>query len=721
MSLYIPDIAPGTPVAWAAGQYAAAGWYVGPASIATKHPGSLLGKGWDEQTSRDPAQIQEWFTRWPEAGLFLHLGRSGATGIDVDHPEKLVSAHPDMAATVYGYTGPLQTTRGHLHPFTDPVTGGRAIRSHLVFLTPPGRSISNSNGETGKGWGDVRGQNGVFIVQPSAHTAVDGRYLWERTGPVPPMPAALAALLRDATPKVDAATLQQLQNARKGALGSMDTGLFERGPLQRWHAMIDAGDHRHYALNVVLPWVLREALAGMYPLEWAEQQIRELHVAACADPSLGSGGVRDDAEANAEFDALAAWSLGHASKADPHATVAGAIGRTTNAPLTSFLDDDEFGTPSTTTRPPAAPGTMLATWASQITMKAQRWLWEDKDIDARWIPLGGIVLLGGREGLGKSTLATKIAAAVTRGTLPGAHFGTPKTVVVCAGEDAWEQTIVPRFVAAGADLTRVIRVDVQAVDGVRGLELPQDQRALSDLCQRYDVALIVLDPLMTVVSGKLDTHKDAEVRKALGPLRDVAESAQVTVLGLIHVSKSKDEDLLTRMMASRAFTAVARAVLFCARQAPADPENDEFGTPREAEPETFLFGQLKSNLGPKVKSTIQYQIESVTVGHDIEIGIDITTSRIVDIGRVDERIDEIVGGQESSSRKRPAPKRDAAGEWLLSLISSNGPQTWAQVFSANGGRYSNDTLYKAKDDRKIVTTAKGEDVVWSLPPAFVTA
>jgi hypothetical protein len=42
------------------------------------------------------------------------------------------------------------------------------------------------------------------------------------------------------------------------------------------------------------------------------------------------------------------------------------------------------------------------------------------------------------------------------GMLPGKFYGAPKSVLVATTEDSWAQTIVPRLIAAGADLTRVI-------------------------------------------------------------------------------------------------------------------------------------------------------------------------------------------------------------------------------------------------------------------------
>jgi hypothetical protein len=55
----------------------------------------------------------------------------------------------------------------------------------------------------------------------------------------------------------------------------------------------------------------------------------------------------------------------------------------------------------------------VRTPASEIKMRAVRWLWEDK------IPQGEITLLAGREGLGESTIAYTLAAWITQGTMKG--------------------------------------------------------------------------------------------------------------------------------------------------------------------------------------------------------------------------------------------------------------------------------------------------------------
>ena len=73
--------------------------------------------------------------------------------------------------------------------------------------------------------------------------------------------------------------------------------------------------------------------------------------------------------------------------------------------------------------------------------------------------------------------------------LKGVYFGQPRSVLVAATEDSWEHTIVPRLMAAGADLTRVYRVDVVAPDGVPlTLSLPVDVTAMEQRARDVDAA-----------------------------------------------------------------------------------------------------------------------------------------------------------------------------------------------------------------------------------------
>ena len=78
-------------------------------------------------------------------------------------------------------------------------------------------------------------------------------------------------------------------------------------------------------------------------------------------------------------------------------------------------------------------------------------------------------------------------------------LGGPANVLVLSTEDAPKDTIMPRFIAAGGDTTRIyfqkIRTDE---DGVLQLTIPDDLDVIEETVRRYEIKLIVLDPLVRV-------------------------------------------------------------------------------------------------------------------------------------------------------------------------------------------------------------------------------
>lgn len=265
---------------------------------------------------------------------------------------------------------------------------------------------------------------------------------------------------------------------------------------------------------------------------------------------------------------------------------------------------------------------------SAADMKPRRIKWLDGDDRGGRIPVGGITLLAGREGIGKSTISYDVIAQVTKGTMRGEFLGKPKGVVIYATEDEWEPVIVPRLIAAGADRSRVHRAEAYTAEGEKdSIDFPLDLKRLAAQCLNHDVALVVLDPIMSVINGKLDTHKDREVRQALDPLTSFAAAAGIGVLGLIHVNKSGGNDPLNSVMGSRAFSAVARSVLFCIKV-----ESDE-----EDSPPTYLYTHEKCNLGPKQHSK-QYSIKEVQLDlEDPEDGTFTVLTSKVEWGFYDKR------------------------------------------------------------------------------------
>lgn len=360
---------------------------------------------------------------------------------------------------------------------------------------------------------------------------------------------------------------------------------------------------------------------------------------------------------------------------------------------------------------------LVVTRASEIKPKATRWLWSEREGESiwadfakaeNWLPLGCLALLGGRESTGKSTWAYRLAAQITTGELPGYFEGTPRSVVIAATEDDWAHTIAPRLIAAGADLDRVLRVEVVTGEVTAGVTLPTDVAALREVCIEHEVALVLLDPLMGAIDGELDSHKDHEVRVALEPVSRLAHDARVTVLGLIHVNKSVGTDLLNRIMGSRAFVAVARAVLMTISE---DPLIAEPGAP-----DRCLIGQAKNSLGARVGKSLSFEFEAVHIGKDDETGEPLWSSRIKLVGDKPGHIDDLSTEQEN--RKPPRETvADRCEKWLEEALRGKGkvPSSWLRRAAKDKG-FKKTTLYKARDELGVHSVSKdgSTETFWVL-------
>src|SRR5947209_13247201 len=69
--LAIPELPDDVDILTAALAYIACGWYVVPVRCGTKDPGSVVGKGWQRKSSRDPKVITAWFSG-ADHGIALH-------------------------------------------------------------------------------------------------------------------------------------------------------------------------------------------------------------------------------------------------------------------------------------------------------------------------------------------------------------------------------------------------------------------------------------------------------------------------------------------------------------------------------------------------------------------------------------------------------------------------------------------------------------------------
>ncbi len=234
------------------------------------------------------------------------------------------------------------------------------------------------------------------------------------------------------------------------------------------------------------------------------------------------------------------------------------------------------------------------TRASEIAPRPVDWLWRGR------VPLGMLTMFAGDPKLGKSFVALSVAAAVSRGApLPGDDVPTePASAIVLSAEDDPARTIVPRLIAAGADLPRVHILKSVILDNRREAppRLDIHLAALVTAIERVgDCRLVLIDPI-TAYLGQVDDHRNADLRSVLSPLNDLAERLRVAVVLVSHLSKGSGTNGKHRVLGSIAYVGTCRANFLFVRDR-TDPTGRR-----------VLFCDNGGNLGPAA-ATLAYTIE----------------------------------------------------------------------------------------------------------------
>lgn len=302
------------------------------------------------------------------------------------------------------------------------------------------------------------------------------------------------------------------------------------------------------------------------------------------------------------------------------------------------------------------------------------WLWHP------YIPIGKVTSIEGDPGLGKSWLLMAIAAAISKGGegLLGKPAAAPATCLLISAEDGLADTIRPRLDGLGADVNSIYAFDKMPIADEKGVAL------LEKHIGELRPALVVIDPLVAYMGGKIDMNKANQTRQIMAGLAQLAEKYRCAIVVLRHLSKGGQDKAIYRGIGSIDITAACRSVLLVA----VDP-ND--GSRR-------MVAHIKSNLAANGQA----------------IGFAIVDGEFQWHGYVDVTPEQMLAPDSVQNERRSALKE---AEAFLCTVLEKGPRLMTEISElADQHGISHSTLRRAKRKLGIDSYKDGEAWFWTLPP-----
>lgn len=338
--------------------------------------------------------------------------------------------------------------------------------------------------------------------------------------------------------------------------------------------------------------------------------------------------------------------------------------------------------------------------ASDITPEPISWLW------AGWLAAGKFHLLAGEPGTGKTTVAMEIAATISSGSLwPDGSRVVPGHIVIWSGEDDYKDTLVPRLKKAGANTDRIHFINDTMTDKreKRCFDPAQDLTLLQQTLKNInDVRLLIIDPIVSVVTG--DSHKNAEVRRDLQPLVDLAMERGCAVLGITHFAKGTiGRSPVERVIGSLAFAALARIVLIAVKHKKQQEDNRT----------VRVLMRAKSNIGED-HGGFEFEFKQGELPDYPEIFSSYIVWGNPVVGSAADVLAEAVAANDSKNSALSSAK-----DFLLEFLS-HGAVLVEQIRSAaNAHGHSENTINKAKRALNIKSHKEPGNFVskwyWKLP------
>lgn len=302
---------------------------------------------------------------------------------------------------------------------------------------------------------------------------------------------------------------------------------------------------------------------------------------------------------------------------------------------------------------------------------------EDTDwLMAPYIPFGGLTMLQGEPGVGKSTVMRAILACLTSGNaLPNGARHEPMNVIYLDCEDSITKVAARSFRLLGGDKKRISVISPEdVIDGVPVMPNEAAIESLEDRIQDVNARMVVIGPIVEYLGAQVNLNSATEVRPFFARMSRIAERRNVAFVFLHHVGKSTMNKAIYRAVGTIDIPAAMRSIL----QVGVDPDDTEIRA----------LAHVKSNWAAPGKS----------------IGFSIGDDGAVLWGGSSELSADRMNEQRQSGRDINPARKSKCLDWLRDRMEVGIPiglKSLEEEAKENG--FSRATLFRARDQLPIGT------------------
>lgn len=314
---------------------------------------------------------------------------------------------------------------------------------------------------------------------------------------------------------------------------------------------------------------------------------------------------------------------------------------------------------------------------ADVEEKDPEWLIQD------YMPRYQITSLAGDGGSGKTTDWCAILAAISSGERPFLLDGyipfdyklaEPGRVMFFSAEDSYEYTLKRRLRKNGADLSRIMSIDI-ADDRFQDIKF--NSPFLEQLLNKHRPVLCVFDPIQAFVPSEIRMGDRNAMRSCMAPLIGYGEKYGTTFLIVEHANKQSGVWGRKRIADSADIWDISRSVIMAGET---------------NEPGIRYLSHEKSNYG-RTGSTILYCIEDEVVKFK---------------AYTDKKDKDFVTEADYTTRQKP--QREEAKEFILDFLKDGEKEVAELDGMAEAMGISKNAIKNAKTDLKTEKKVR----TWSI-------